>query len=132
MFNKITTGLTAEQIAVVGDGFTAQAVGSGSLEVYATPAMIALMESAAVSAIDELLPPGYASVGIEINVRHVSATLVGEEVRAQAEVIDVDGKRVVFNVYAWDEHDLIGEGTHTRYIIEIERFMNRLRDKGEG
>lgn len=130
MFESITPGLTGEQVLIVTEDHTASAIGSGGIEVYATPAMIALMEAACVAAVEAMLPPGYASVGIEVNIRHVSATPVGEEVRAQAEVVDVEGKHILFNVRAWDEHDLIGEGTHIRYIIEIERFLNRLRDKG--
>lgn len=129
MFDRLTTGLSAEQVITVSDDLTAQAIGSGDLPVYATPAMIALMEATSVIAIENFLPPGYSTVGIEINVKHVAATPVGEEVRVQAEVIDIEGKRIVFNVQAWDDEDLIGEGTHVRYIIEIERFMQRVARK---
>lgn len=128
--DAIKPGLMAEVRATVTEEMTAVYMRSGSVQVYATPSMIALMEEAAVEAIDGLLMEGTASVGIHVDVEHVSATGIGEEVRAQAEVVDVDGKRVTFNVRAWDEHDLIGEGTHIRYVIDVERFMQRLEDKG--
>jgi fluoroacetyl-CoA thioesterase len=124
--DNIHPGLHGEQVVTVSEPLTALYMGSGSLEVYATPAMIALMEAAAVNAIDHLLPEGQSSVGIALNVKHISATLPGEEVRAQAEVIDVNGRRVIFEVRAWDEHDLIGEGTHTRYVVDVDRFLSRL------
>lgn len=131
--DAITTGLRGERTATVGDGDTAKAMGSGGLEVYATPAMIALMESAAVAAIEHLLKDGDASVGIAMDIQHFAATPVGEDVRAQAEVVDVIDRRVVFEVRAWDNEDLIGEGTHTRFVIDVERFMDRVRrDSGAG
>lgn len=126
----ITIGLIGEKMTTVSPEMTAAYLGSGTLEVFATPAMIALMEAAAVAAIDSRLPAGMSSVGIAVDIQHMAATGVGEEVRAHAEVIDVEGRRVSFTVRAWDEHDLIGEGTHIRYIIDVERFMKRLEDKG--
>lgn len=125
----ISIGLTGEKVTSVSPEMTASYLGSGTVDVYATPAMIALMEAAAVAAIDDRLPMGMSSVGIAIDVQHLAATGVGEEVRAQAEVTDVEGRRVTFAVRAWDEHDLIGEGTHIRYIIDVARFMKRLENK---
>ena len=91
--------------------------------------MIALMEAAAVSAIEPYLLEGRTSVGIEINVQHLSATPVGERITAMAEVTRIDGKRVILEVRAWDEREIIGQGTHTRYIISIDEFMARVNDK---
>lgn len=125
--DELSVGLTGERNATVLPELTARYMGSGGLDVYATPAMIALMEAAAVAAIEHLLPEGQASVGIAVDVEHLSATPVGEQVRAQAEIIDIEGRRVTFEVRAWDDSELIGEGTHTRFVIDLERFMSRLK-----
>jgi fluoroacetyl-CoA thioesterase len=121
----IRVGLTAEQSAAVTQDLLATSLGSGGVEVYATPAMIALIESAAVAAIDPLLPEGQASVGIALEVKHLAATPPGQQVRARAEVTGVNGRRVTFRVQAWDQQELIGEGIHTRYVIDVVRFMER-------
>lgn len=126
---NIQIGLTGESAIIVALAQTAYVMGSGSLQVFATPAMVALMEAAAVNAVDHLLESNLSSVGIGLNIQHLSATAIGEEVRAQAEVIDIDGRRITFEVRAWDEHDLIGEGTHTRFVIDVERFLDRLHSK---
>lgn len=128
---QIRSGLTGERTAVVTDDLTATHLGSGGLPVYATPAMIALMEAAAVAAIDHLLPQGQASVGTALDVRHLAATPLGQRVRARAEVTSVEGRRVVFKVQAWDEQELIGEGTHTRFVIDVARFTQRVESKGK-
>jgi predicted thioesterase len=107
----------------------ARHLGSGGIDVYATPSMIALMEGAAVAASDHLLPEGQASVGISLEVKHLAATPRGKKVRAQAEVIGVEGRLVEFTVQAWDEHELIGEGLHTRFVIDIDRFLHNLEKK---
>ena len=129
MEKSIRVGLIGEAITTVTSDLTAVTMGSGSVNVYATPAMIALMEAAAVSAIDPYLSEGRTSVGIEINVQHLSATPVGERITAMAEVTRIDGKRVILEVRAWDEREIIGQGTHTRYIINIEDFMARVEGK---
>ena len=125
----VRSGLVGEKRATVIDTMLATHLGSGSIEVYATPAMIALIESAAVAAIDPLLPGGQASVGVALNVRHLAATPPGQQVRARAEVSGVEGRKVTFNVQAWDERELIGEGTHTRYVIDVARFVERVQSK---
>lgn len=125
----IRSGLIGERATVVDEGLTASHLGSGGIDVYATPAMLALMEAAAVAAIDPLLPEGQASVGISVEVRHLAATPLGHRVRARAEVTEVVGKRVTFMVQAWDEAELIGEGTHTRYVIDTARFLERVQAK---
>ncbi|WP_228845436.1 thioesterase family protein [Phototrophicus methaneseepsis] len=122
----LRVGLIGESVQTVTAADCANQMGSGSLEVFATPIMIALMEAAAVSAVDAQLPAEQASVGIHIDVRHISATPVGERVTAMAEVTHIEGRRVTLQVRAWDDHELIGEGTHIRYIIDIDHFMSRL------
>jgi predicted thioesterase len=126
---NIRLGLVGEKTTTVSQTLLATHLGSGSVEVYATPGMIALMEAAAVAAIDPLLPEGQSSVGVALDVRHLAATPPGEQVRARAEVIGVDGRKVTFQVQAWDEHELIGEGTHVRYVIDVDRFVERVQSK---
>lgn len=125
----INPGSKGEKSATVTPELTARHIGSGGLDVYATPAMIALMEAAAVTVLDPLLPEGQGSVGVALDVKHLAATPLGLMVRAEAEVTAVDGKRVTFTVRAWDDRELIGEGTHTRYIIDTARFMERVSAK---
>jgi len=126
----IQVGLVGERTATVTGELLATHMGSGSVEAYATPAMIALMEAAAVAAIDPLLPEEQASVGIAIDVRHLAATPPGQQVRARAEVTGVEGRTIKFKVQAWDEHELIGEGAHTRFVIDVARFVERVQAKG--
>lgn len=129
MNQQIRPGYAGEKSGVVIDSMTAPTMGSGSINVLATPAMIALMEAAAVAAVDSHLPEGQASVGVGLDVRHVAATPPGVEVRARAEVTAVDGRKVTLDIKAWDEMELIGDGTHTRLIIDVERFVERVRAK---
>ncbi len=122
----LRVGLIGEAITTVTSQQSAVAMGSGSLQVFATPALMAQMEAASVAAVDPYLRKGYTSVGIEVHVRHVAATPLGEYVTAMAEVTRIDGKRVELQVRAWDEHELIGEGTIIRYVIDAEEFLSRL------
>lgn len=122
-------GLSGELNIEVTSVLTAQTFGSGSLPVYATPALVALMEGAAVAALADSLAEGQSSVGVEIAIRHLAATPIGAKVRARAEVTAIDGRRVTFHVQAWDEHELIGEGTHIRALIDVARFMARVEGK---
>lgn len=126
---EITVGMKAEINTQVEREDTAAEVGSGSLLVYATPCMVALMEGAACEAIADALAEGQTSVGTELNIKHVSATPVGLEVRAEAEVTAVDGKVITFQVKAYDEAGLIGEGTHKRAVISAQRFLERTYSK---
>ncbi len=126
---NIKPGVTGEKAITVTEAQSARHLGSGTIRVFATPAMIALMEQAAVEAIDRLLPAGQASVGVALNIRHLAATPVGQQVRARAEVTAVEGRQVTFHVQAWDETELIGEGTHTRFVIDLERYFQRLAAK---
>jgi len=122
----ITIGLIGEQTTTVTDSLTAQAFGSGSLPVYATPALIALMEAASVTAINHLIPSHQTSVGTFVSIKHLAASALGQTIRARAEVTQVEGNQISFAVQAWDNKQLIGEGTHTRFIVDIDRFMKRL------
>jgi predicted thioesterase len=127
--DSIRAGVAGEKMVEVTEALTAQHLGSGGLAVYATPAMIALMEAAAVATIDPLLATGQASVGTAISVRHLAATPLGHTVRARAEVTGVEGRQVTFSVQAWDEQELIGEGTHSRFVIDVGRFSERVGKK---
>lgn len=129
MLEAIQPGLTGEQQVQVTPALTARSLGSGSQDVYATPALAALMEAAAVAALDPLLPAGQTSVGVALEVRHLAATPTGMAVRARAEVTGVEGRKVTFRIQAWDEHELIGEATHTRVVVEAARFLARLEAK---
>lgn len=122
---EITVGMKGEVSSLVEREDTAHEVGSGNLLVYATPCMIALMEGAACEAINNALPEEKASVGIELAVSHLSATPVGLEVRAEAEVVAVDGSIVTFKVTAYDEAGKIGEGTHKRAVVTTQRFLDK-------
>lgn len=126
---EIAVGLTGEVSTLVEREDTAQEVGCGSLLVYSTPCMIALMEGAACEAISQVLPPDKTSVGTELSIRHISATPVGLEVRAEATVTAVAGNLVTFQVTAYDEAGKIGEGTHQRAIVESQRFLDKVYAK---
>ena len=113
----------------VTDKDTAKAHGSGTLAVLATPRMIALMEESAYKCIEAYLEEGQSSVGTYLDVKHLSATPVGMDVYAESEIIDLDGRRVVFSVKAYDEKGLIGEGKHERFIVFSEKFVNKTYQK---
>ena len=126
---EITVGMKAVVDSLVEREDTAKEVGSGSLLVYATPCMVALMEGAACEAIEEALSDTQTTVGTELNIQHLSATPVGLEVRAEAEVIAVDGKVITFEVKAFDEAGEIGKGTHKRVIVNTQKFLEKAYDK---
>ena len=114
---------------VVADEHTAPRVGSGLIRVLATPVMINLIEAAALAACEQLLPAGHQSLGTHLEVSHVAATPVGMRVTATATVSRVDGRHIYFTVSARDERDLIGEGTHDRVVVDVERFDKRVQEK---
>ena len=122
---EISVGLKGEVRTLTEREDTALEVGSGSLLVYATPCMVALMEGAACEAIAQCLPEEKTSVGTYLEISHLSATPVGLEVWAEAEVTAVDGSIITFQVTAYDEAGKIGEGTHKRVIINTQRFLDK-------
>ena len=122
---EITVGMKAEVFSFVEREDTAQEEGSGDLLVYATPCMAALMEGAACEAIAEALSDTQTTVGTLLNIEHLSATPVGMDVRAEAEVTAVDGKIITFSVKAFDEAGEIGKGTHKRAIVPVQKFLDK-------
>jgi predicted thioesterase len=129
-FNTILKpGLTGERTVAVTEKNTAESWGSGGLPVYSTPAMVALMEGAAIAAVDKLLPPGWSTVGTELDVKHLAATPLGMEVRAVAELLEIDRRRLRFKVEVVDGAEKIGEGFHGRFIVENERFLKKIAEK---
>ena len=126
MTKNIKNGLKHTSYLTVTDAVTAIAMGSGDMPVLATPAMMALMENAAMLAIAEALPEGCTSVGGHIESSHLRPSKIGETVTAIAEVTKVDGKKVEFKVAAYSGDTLLGEGTHRRFVVDKERFMSKL------
>ena len=126
---EITVGMKGTVYSNVEREDTAREVGSGDLLVYATPCMVALMEGAACEAIAEAIPDTQTTVGTALNIEHTSATPVGLDVRAEAEVTAVEGKVITFSVTAYDEAGLIGTGTHKRVIVNSQKFLDKAYDK---
>jgi predicted thioesterase len=124
-------GLIGQAAIIVGEEHTAPHVGSGVVPVLATPVMVNLMEAAALAAVERFLPVGYQTLGTVLNVRHFAATPVGLKVTAYAELIAVDERIITFELKAEDEMEPIGEGTHERVIVNVERFEQRARKKGD-
>lgn len=122
-------GMSGRAELVVGEEHTAPRVGSGKVHVLATPVMINLIEAAALDALDRHLPPGYQSLGTLLNVRHIAATPVGMRVFALAKVTKTEGRTVSFLVEARDESELIGDGTHERVVVNVEKFDQRVARK---
>jgi fluoroacetyl-CoA thioesterase len=128
---SLRPGLKGQAAVNVSDENTAVKFGSGSVTVFATPAMVGLMEKAAINAVDFLLPPGFATVGTHLDVKHLAATPLKMIVTANAELIEIDENKLQFKVEAFDEVEKIGEGLHTRYIIKLEKFLDRTNKKSE-
>ncbi len=128
---SVTVGMKGRAETKVCFENTAAAVGSGLAPVFATPMMVALMEGAAVNALEGALAPGEGTVGVRIDISHDSATPVGMKVWAEAELTAVDGRSLTFSVTAYDEAGVIGKGVHHRFIIDNERFMARAQRKKE-
>ena len=126
---EITVGMKGQVCSCVEREDTAMEVGSGSLLVYATPCMVALMEGAACEAIAGAVPEDKTTVGIELNISHLSATPVGLEVRAEAEVTAVEKSIITFAVTAYDEAGKIGEGTHKRAMVPVQKFLDKAYGK---
>ena len=128
----LEAGLKGYEKILVTEDKTAKKVGSGSLLVFATPMMVALMEKTSLKSIEEFLEDGETTVGTLVNVSHVSATPVGMEVTCESVLTEVDGRRLVFSVKAYDEAGLVGEGTHERFIVKSEKFQGKADSKKQG
>ena len=129
---SIEVGLKSEATQEVTPELTAPHIGSGSLSVYATPAMAALVEHTCASMVSELLPEGQTTVGVEIRLRHLAPTPVNSVVQIRAEVIAVEKKLISFNAQIFDEVELVGEAEHRRAVIEVDRFLKRVDEKVSG
>ena len=128
---EIKPGLIGEATLVVEEKHTARHLGSGGVNVLATPIMIALMEEAGRHAVEPLLEPGYLTVGASLEVKHLAPTPLGMKVIARAELLAVDRRMLTFRVEAHDEREKVGEGTHVRAIINLERFLARVQAKAQ-
>jgi predicted thioesterase len=122
----LTSGLYYESMTVASTTNSAVAMGSGDMDVFATPAMVALMENAAMLAVAAHLPEGSATVGTQMNTSHIKASPLGATITASAELTEVEGRKLTFAVKAWDEKGTIGEGVHTRFVVDRERFLSKL------
>lgn len=123
MFPELKTGIKGKAELTVAEKDTARIYGSGMVDVFATPAMIALMERAAHISVGKFLPEGYLTVGTEINIKHIKATRPGKKVWAESELKFVEGKKLNFGIIAFDEDGKIGFGEHTRYIVAEKDFL---------
>lgn len=122
-------GLTGTAALTVGEEHTAPRIGSGRIHVLATPVMINLMEAAALAAVEHLLPEGHQSLGTHLDISHIAATPVGMRVRAEAHLVEVSGNKLAFRVAAHDDADMIGEGSHRRVVVDVNRFDRRVQQK---
>lgn len=124
-------GIKAKKSLTVTDANTAKTMGSGTLDVFATPAMVALIEQTAYTSIESELEPGWGSVGTSLNIQHLSATPVGMTVTATTELVEVDRRRLVFHAEVYDEKGLVGKGTHERFLVENEKFQAKAGAKNQ-
>ncbi|HOG00060.1 MAG: Fluoroacetyl-CoA thioesterase [Firmicutes bacterium ADurb.Bin248] len=129
MNGNLRIGTKGTARAAVDETTTAAAMGSGDLPVFATPALVALMEKAAANSVARDLEPGYTSVGCMIRVEHVSATPAGSAVRCESELVGIEGRKLRFALAAYDDAGLIGHGTHERFVVEREKFMKKAEAK---
>ncbi|AKN33020.1 dihydrolipoamide acyltransferase [Clostridium carboxidivorans P7] len=125
---NVREGMASTREIYVTENDVASKLGSGNIDVFSTPSMIALMENTSKSCVDLHLPFGYTTVGIEVNVKHIKASPIGMKIRCEASLVKVDKKKLVFNVEAWDEKGKIGEGNHIRYIVNSEEFMKKVQE----
>lgn len=129
--NELPIGLKGQAETTVNEQNTAAAMGSGLLPVFATPAMLALMENAAATSVQPFLGEGEGTVGTRLEVSHLAATPIGLAVWAESELVAVDRRKLTFNVRAWGGEELIGEGTHQRFVIDNARFLEKALAKRE-
>ena len=126
---NLKIGTLGEARTKVTDENTAIKYGSGTVGVFATPAMVGLMENASINSVERYLPKGYATVGTKVEIKHIAATPIGMEVVAQSELLEIDGLKLKFKIEARDDREKIGEGTHTRYIIKWDDFVKKVESK---
>lgn len=126
---ELKPGLSATVEIVVGTRDTAAHVGSGKIGVLATPILVTLLESAALQAVEKFLPAGQQTVGTRLDISHTAATPVGMRVRACAELVQVEGRKLTFKLHAEDETETVGGGMHERLIISVDRFDQRMQKK---
>ena len=129
---NLNIGDTYSSELIVEEKHTASAFGSGSIFVFSTPMMIGLMENAALKCAQKNLESGYSTVGMSVDIVHIAATPMGQKVKATAELIGIEGKKLIFKIEAYDEIEKIGEGKHERYIINVEKFMSKVEEKRGG
>ncbi len=127
--SNLKPGLTGSAELLVGAEHTAPSIGSGLVPVLATPVMINVIEAAALSAVEHLLPVGHQSLGIHLDVRHFAATPIGMRVRATAELVGIDARTLSFRVEARDDKEPIGDGSHQRVVVNVARFDARVQKK---
>jgi predicted thioesterase len=127
--SKLKIGIKGSAELLVGEEHTAPRIGSGRVHVLATPVMINLIEAAALDAVENLLPKGHQSLGIRLDIRHYAATPVGMRIRATAELTKIDGRTLEFRVEAHDEKEPIGDGSHQRVVVNVDRFDQRVQKK---
>ena len=121
----LKTGIKGHQELVVTQELTAKNMGSGVMDVFATPAMLALMEKTAFTSVAEYLNEGCGSVGTKVDIEHVASSPVGMKITCDSELIEIEGRKLVFKVEAYDEKGLIGKGTHERFIVENKKFQEK-------
>jgi len=126
---NLKVGMLGEARTKVTEENTALKFGSGTVGVFATPAMIGLMEKASINCVEGYIPEGFSSVGTKIDIRHLAPTPIGMEVAAEAELVEIDGPKLKFKVQAYDGKEKIGEGMHNRYIIKLDEFLKRAEEK---
>jgi fluoroacetyl-CoA thioesterase len=124
---NIPVGLKCSQEYLVEEQYTAKHIGSGEVEVLATPSMILFMENTALNCVQKYLPEKYTTVGIGVNIKHKNPAPKGEKIIVEAEVVRVEGRRIVFRVQARWKNLVIGEGEHERYIVDIGKFLEKVK-----
>jgi predicted thioesterase len=127
MSNDIKPGIKLSSELIVDESKSAKIFGSGMVDVFATPAMIALMEKTAMESVLPLLEEGYTTVGTEVHIKHLKATPIGDKVTCDSRLREVNGRKLMFELHAWDSKGMIGIGTHTRVIVEEKGFMENLK-----
>ena len=125
----LKTGIKGHQELVVTQELTAKNMGSGVMDVFATPAMLALMEKTAFTSVAEYLNEGCGSVGTKVDIEHVASSPVGMKITCDSELIEIERRKLVFKVEAYDEKGLIGKGTHERFIVENKKFQEKTDNK---